>query len=853
MADRELRGRVTVQDRGASATIRKVTADTQRLGTSATKTTASVRGLGGGFGILKTAIAGLGFATFLRELKEAVGTIAEFGAQMSKVAAVSGATGETLTSLTDTAKELGATTVFSATEAAEGMEFLARAGFSANEVIEAIPATLDLAASGALELGRAADIASNVLGGFGAEVDDLERFVDVLAKTAASANTDVNQLGEAMSKVAPVAKLAGLSVEETSAAIGILGNAGIQATEAGTALRRILLNLEAPTSTVSGALESAGLSLEDVSVSANGLEKVLQTLGDANLTTAQKADIFGARAVAAGENLLSARGSVNELTVALNEAEGAAGRMAGVMQDNLSGSAKALNSAIEGAILAFGEGLGPALRDITDDLTSTTRDLEGLAAAGKVFGGTIQILVSALQSLPAGLNVIKLVLGSLVAQFVLLQAKVLDVRATLKDAFGDGEAAASLRREADLLREGVSDFLDPIAEDVEKSTRRVRDSFISGLENVEGGIRESGVKVDEELNRLTEGMRGGIGEATETAEEELKRFQNVFGDAFEGFDTEPIVEKLKQGADEVGDAAGTIGEKAGEGFDILKEVLGQTREEVQQGIQSIGEAFGSVEGQINLRFLSDEDRDRLKGEIQEIVENARFLGEQLEPEFAAVAARVGVIIPAYEIATDASWSLDASQKALAESSVEVVEGVDAAGNAFTKIQQKAVDAGTGVGQFKDKLPGSETQTAAENLGELGEAGGSVAESADAASTKLGELGESATGTATGIDGLKTAIDGLANTDPSVDATRRLRDALQETVEPADQVKLAIQDLANADPSQIPEALEKMNIALADAPAQAEKAKVAVLAALKEIQEEAARTGTALSDALSAES
>lgn len=148
-----------------------------------------------------------------------------------------------MVALKATARELSAVTQFSATQAAQGMEFLGRAGFKTTDIISAMPGLLDLAAAGALELGRAADIASNVLSGFQLQAKESNRVSDILALTAASANTNVEQLGDAMSYVAPVAAAFSKSVEETSAALGILGNAGIQASSAGTGLRGILANL----------------------------------------------------------------------------------------------------------------------------------------------------------------------------------------------------------------------------------------------------------------------------------------------------------------------------------------------------------------------------------------------------------------------------------------------------------------------------------------------------------------------------------------------------------------------------------------------------------------------------------
>jgi TP901 family phage tail tape measure protein len=172
---------------------------------------------------------------------------AEFDDSMRQVQATSGATGAEFDALREQARQLGADTAFSATEAAEGMNYLAAAGFDANQVMAAMPGMLSLASAGSVELGEAASIASSILNGFGLEAEEAGRVADVLAKSAAATNAGVTDMGEAMSYVAPVARATGLSLEETAAAIGVMSNAGIQGSMAGTALRGSITALLSPT------------------------------------------------------------------------------------------------------------------------------------------------------------------------------------------------------------------------------------------------------------------------------------------------------------------------------------------------------------------------------------------------------------------------------------------------------------------------------------------------------------------------------------------------------------------------------------------------------------------------------
>jgi TP901 family phage tail tape measure protein len=169
-------------------------------------------------------------------INKTVSTIGNFQDSINKLGAISGATETQLASLQKQARELGATSIFSATQAADAQTFLAQAGFKTNEILKATPSVMQLAVAGTIDLARAGDLASNVLGGMGLAVSELDNVVDVLAKTASSSNTNIEQLGNALSYAAPIAKTAGISIQELSAAVGVLGDAGLQGSRAGTGI-----------------------------------------------------------------------------------------------------------------------------------------------------------------------------------------------------------------------------------------------------------------------------------------------------------------------------------------------------------------------------------------------------------------------------------------------------------------------------------------------------------------------------------------------------------------------------------------------------------------------------------------
>ena len=208
----------------------------------------------------------------------AVKMISDFDSGMSRVAAISGATDEELARLRQTAKDLGASTAFSASEAAAGMENLASAGFEVNEIIEAMPGMLDLAASSGEDLASSADIAASTLRGFGMDASEAGHVADVLAQNAAATNAAVADTGEAMKYIAPLANTVGLEFEEVAASIGIMANAGIKGSQAGTTLRGALSRLAKPTDPMIAKMDELGLSFYNADGQMKSLSEMVSML-----------------------------------------------------------------------------------------------------------------------------------------------------------------------------------------------------------------------------------------------------------------------------------------------------------------------------------------------------------------------------------------------------------------------------------------------------------------------------------------------------------------------------------------------------------------------------------------------
>lgn len=279
-----------------------------------------------------------------------------FQKAMNRVEAKTGATAEEMKNLEGLARELGSTTQFTATQAGEGMAFLAQAGFEVNEILKATPGLLNLAAAGEVDLGRAADIASNIMGAFRIEVERTNEVADVLSKVTASSNTNLDQLAEAMSKVAPVAQKFGLDIQETASAVGLLGNIGVQGTEAGTALRRAFLNLAAPASTARKMIEGLGVDVADSAGNVRSFNDIMLDLGTALDKLPQRSrltvlnELFGARGIVAAAELTdqATSGVLAKFTEEMRDSAGAAEKMRKTMMKGLPGAIVELASAFEG-------------------------------------------------------------------------------------------------------------------------------------------------------------------------------------------------------------------------------------------------------------------------------------------------------------------------------------------------------------------------------------------------------------------------------------------------------------------------------------------------------------------------
>ena len=309
-------------------------------------------------------------------LADTVGTYGAFEESMSNVKAISGATGEEFEKLTAKAKEEGATTKFTAKDSADAFGYMAMAGWKTEDMLNGIDGIMSLAAASNEDLATTSDIVTDALTAFGLQASDSGHFADVLAQASANANTNVGMMGESFKYVAPVAGALKYSVEDVSLALGLMANASVKGSMAGTSLKTSLANLAAPTDKMQGAMDRYGISLTKRNGEMKTLHEVLDnlrsSLGGLSETeqTAAASTIFGKEAMAGMLAIINASANdYNKLTAAVNNADGASQQMADTMLDNMNGSFTLLQSAVDGAKIALGERLSPYLREFATWIT----------------------------------------------------------------------------------------------------------------------------------------------------------------------------------------------------------------------------------------------------------------------------------------------------------------------------------------------------------------------------------------------------------------------------------------------------------------------------------------------------
>ena len=356
----------------------------------------------------------------------------DFEASMSKVAAISGATGDDLKALTDKAKEMGATTKFSASESADALQYMAMAGWKTDDMLNGLEGIMNLAAASGEDLATTSDIVTDALTAFGLSAEDSTHFADVLAQASSNANTNVGMMGETFKYVAPVAGALGYTAEDTALAIGLMANSGIKASQAGTSLRSIMSRMAKPTKEVQGAMDKLGVSLTDSNGNMKSLNEVMGDLrnGFAGLSEAEAAEM--AAALGGQEAMSGLLAIVNasdddfdKLSDAIYSCDGAAKRMADTMNDNLQGQITILKSGLEGLGISLYENMEAPLKEVVKEAQNMVQQLQDafnnggldslVTKAGEVMA---QIVTEVAQAAPKLIGTAENLVGSFIQGIV---------------------------------------------------------------------------------------------------------------------------------------------------------------------------------------------------------------------------------------------------------------------------------------------------------------------------------------------------------------------------------------------------------------------------------------------------
>lgn len=379
------------QAKSSATALQEIAAEGEKLKTVGE----NVTNVGKKFLPVTAGVVGLGTA--------AVKTAADFDSAMSKVAAVSGATGSDFDALRDKAREMGAKTKFSASEAAEAMNYMAMAGWKTEDMLSGIEGVMNLAAASGEDLATTSDIVTDALTAFGLTAADSGHFADILAAASSNANTNVSMMGETFKYCAPIAGALGFSAEDTAEAIGLMANAGIKSSQAGTALRTIMNNL-------TGEVKLSGAAFGEVTIATTNADGSMRDLSDIladcrgafnQMSESEKANaaetLVGKNAMSGFLALMNAgEGDITKLSNAIANCDGTAAGMAETMQDNLAGQLTILKSQLEELAISFGDLLMPAIRQIVSWIQSFVDKLNSMDEGTRKVIITIALVAAAI-------------------------------------------------------------------------------------------------------------------------------------------------------------------------------------------------------------------------------------------------------------------------------------------------------------------------------------------------------------------------------------------------------------------------------------------------------------------------
>lgn len=509
-------------------------------------------------------------------------TFVGFEKQMNNVKALTGTTGAEFQKLSALATELGRTTAFSSSQAAEGMSMLAKAGLSTEEILQALPKTLQLAAAAQIDLGSAANITTGILGGMRLEVSQLGMVNDVLAKTATSTKTDVAALGQSFKFVGPFARSAGIEFKETTAILGLLAQNGIVASQAGTGLRQTIAKLLKPATEAKKAMAKFGFEFKDATGKLIPFVEILKQLEDSTATGEDLLTIFGIKGGAAIQAIVGQSGDLEEFNKVLDNVGGTAERIAKTQLEGLIGDLVRMKSAVQGAFKALGAELKPILGPIFKGITSLAAGFTKLNPTIKKIILSVGIFAGSVGPLLLGIGAITAALPAMVAALALalpvigsialaISGVVVTIGTMLAAGFLLGVVARTIIANWERLGVEFSRIVDGMGNKLRDfalgATKAQRESsklgkvirFLSGAPKPEFRVTEAEVFGPGGMPKKAQTDLPPIVTFTEEAKRSLEDFGNFFKGIFGGvrkeidktLDPAAVGEKAKETAEEV--------------------------------------------------------------------------------------------------------------------------------------------------------------------------------------------------------------------------------------------------------------------------------------------------------------
>lgn len=554
--------------------VAKLTLDSSEYSSGLDSALGKAKSIGGTIAKVGTAAVGAAAAGIVAFGKSAVDAGMNFDSSMSQVAATMGTTVDEISELRDFAQEMGSTTAFSATQAADALNYMALAGYDAETSMQMLPNVLNLAAAGGIELASASDMVTDAQSALGLSLDQTSELVDKMAKASSKSNTSVAQLGDAILTVGGTAKNLAGGTTELSTALGILADNGIKGAEGGTALRNIILSLSAPTDVAAKKMKQLGLTAYDAEGNLRPLEDIFGDLNSvlSDMTQGEQTEVLNTLfnkvdLKSANALLATSKNRWKDLSKEINNAAGAAKNMADTQLDNLAGDITLFKSALEGAQIAISDSLSPTLRGFVQDATDGISRLTGafksggltaaMEEAGNVLSGMLGRVVDTAPKVFEG--AISLV-GNLAQGIIDNSDQIFGAAEKIIEMFiakiTDDDSISNMASSAVTIVSNLATFIGNNVGEMTTAAVKLVSQFaidMTSKENLETLVKSGGEIID----GIVDGVLGAVGTLVEQAPTILDNFAQGIIDnlpIFAGKIAGNLVKMLKEALDFEGSA-----------------------------------------------------------------------------------------------------------------------------------------------------------------------------------------------------------------------------------------------------------------------------------------------------------